>query len=67
MDVLGEIQLSLGHINSRFNSMDERLDSLGAQMAVIDHKVSFGASVEEIHGNPAQPQSSKATQSPLHA
>ena len=25
MDVLGEIQLSLGHINSRFNSMDEQL------------------------------------------
>ena len=30
MDVLGEIQLNLGHINSRFTSMDERLDSLGA-------------------------------------
>ena len=30
IDVLREIQLSLGHINSRFNSMDERLDSLGA-------------------------------------
>ena len=30
MDVLGEIHLSLGHINSRFNSIDERLDSLSA-------------------------------------
>ena len=30
MDVLGEIQLNLGHFNSRFNSMDERLDSLSA-------------------------------------
>ena len=41
MDVLGEIQLSLGHINSRFNSMDERLDSLGAQVVAIDRKVSL--------------------------
>ena len=30
MDVLGEIQLDIGHFNSRFNSMDEGLDSLGS-------------------------------------
>ena len=51
MDVLGEIQLSLSHINSRFISMDERLDFLGAQVAVVDRKVSLGASVEELHGD----------------
>ena len=54
MDVLKEIQLSLDHINFRFNNMDERLDSLGAQVAAIDHKVSLGASMEELHGDPAQ-------------
>ena len=47
--------------------MDERLDSLGAQMEAIDRKVSLGASVEELHGDPAQLRSSKATQSPPHA
>ena len=47
MDVLGEIQLSLDHINSRFNSIDKRLDSLGAQMAAIDRKVSLCASMEK--------------------
>ena len=67
MDVLREIQLSLGHINSRFTSMDERLDSLGAQVAGIDLKMSLGASVEELHGDPAQSRSSKATQLPPHA
>ena len=53
MEVLGEIQLSLGHLNSRFNSMDKHLDSLGAQVAPIDHKVSLGASTEDLHGDPA--------------
>ena len=67
MDVLREIQLSLGHINSRLNSMDECLDSLGTQMAAIDRKVSLGASMEELHGDPAQSRSSEATQSPPHA
>ena len=67
MDVLGEIQLNLGHINSRFNSMDERLDSLDAKMAVINRKVSLSASMEELYGDPAQSRSSEATQSPLHA
>ena len=63
----GEIQLSLGHINLKFNSMDERLDSLGAQVAAIDRKVNLGAIVEEIHGDLAQSRSSEATQSPPHA
>ena len=67
MDVLKEIQLSLGHINSRFTSMDERLDSLGTQVAAIDCKVSVGAIVEELHGDPAQSRSFEATQSPPHA
>ena len=67
MDVLGEIQLSLNHINSRLNSMDEHLNSLGAQVAAIDRKVSLGASVEELHGDPTQSRSSEATQSPPHA
>ena len=67
MDVLREIQLSLGYINSRFNSMDECLDSLGAQVAAIDRKVSLGASMEELYGDPAQLRSFEATQSPPHA
>ena len=67
MDVLGEIQLNLGHFNLRFNSMDERLDSLSAQVVAIDHKVSVGANMEELHGDPAQSQSSEATQSPPYA
>ena len=29
MDVVGEIQLSIGQINTRFESMNERLDLLG--------------------------------------
>ena len=49
------------------NSMDDRFDSLGAQVAAIDCKVSLSASVEEIHGDPAQSRLSKPTQSPLHA
>ena len=51
MDVLAEIQISVGHFNSRFNHMDERLDSLGAQVADIRHLVDLGASAEEIHGD----------------
>ena len=46
--------------------MDERLNSLGAQVAVIDRKVSLGASTEELHGDPAQSWSLEATQSPSH-
>ena len=67
MDVLKEIQPSLCHINSRFNSMNERLDFLGAQVAVIDCKVSLGVSVKELHGDPAQSRSLEATQSPPYA
>ena len=52
MEVLGEIQLSLVHLNSRFNSIDERLDSLATQITVVDRKVSLGAITDEIHGDP---------------
>ena len=47
--------------------MDECLDSLGAQVTIIDRKVSLGASVEELHGDPTQSRSSEVTQSPPHA
>ena len=47
--------------------MHERLNSLGTQVADIDQKVSLGESMEELHGDPAQSRSSKATQSPPHA
>ena len=47
--------------------MDERLDSLGTQMADIRRLVDLGASAEEIHDDPVRSPSSKATQSPLHA
>ena len=47
--------------------MDERLDSLGVQVAVIGHLVDLGASAEEIHGDPVRSPSSEATQSPPHA
>ena len=67
MDVLAELQISIGHLNSRFDRMDERLDSLGAQVTDIRRIVDLGASVEEIHGDPVQSRSSKATQSPFHA
>ena len=67
MDVLGELQLSIGQINTRLDSMNERLDSLGTQVAAIDWKVSLGASMEKLHGDPAQSRSSEATQSPPHA
>ena len=67
MDVLGEIQLGHGHLNSWLNSMDERLDSLGAQVAAIDRKVSLGVSTKELHDDLAQSRSSEAIQSPPHA
>ena len=47
--------------------MDERLDSLGAQVAAIRRLVDLGTSAEEIHGDPVRSPSSKATQSPPHA
>ena len=61
MDVLGEIQLSIGHINTRLNSMDECFDSLGAPVADIDRKVSLRVSAEELHADPTPLRSSKAT------
>ena len=67
MVVLGEIQLGIGHLNSRLNSMDECLDSLDAQVAAIDHKVSLGVSIEELHVDPTPSRLSETTQSPLHA
>ena len=47
--------------------MDERLDSLSAQVADIRRLMDLGASAEEIHGDPVQSPSSEATQSPPHA
>ena len=67
MDVLADLQISIGNLNTQFDRMDERLDSLGAQMAAIRRLVDLGASAEEIHGDAVQSLSSKATQSPPHA
>ena len=67
MDVLGEIQLGISHLNSRLNSMEERLNSLGAQVAEIDRKVSLGVNTEELHADPTPSRSSKTTQSPPNA
>ena len=61
MDVLPELQISVGHLNSQFDRMDERLDSLGAQVADIRRLVDLGASAEEIHGDPVWSPSSEAT------
>ena len=47
--------------------MDERLDSLGAQVDDIRRLVDLGASVEEIHGDPVRSPSSEAIQSPPYA
>ena len=67
MDVLADLQISFGNLNTRFDRIDERLDSLGAQMADIRRLVDLGASAEEIHGDPIRSPSSEATQSPPHA
>ena len=67
MDVLADLQISIGNLNTRFDRMDERLDSLGAQVAVIGHLVDLGASAEEIHGDPVRSPSSETTQSSPHA
>ena len=61
MDVLEDIQISVDHLNSRFDRMDERLDSLGAQMANIHRLVDLDASTKEIHGDPVRSPSSEAT------
>ena len=67
MDVLIDLQISIGNLNTRFDRMDERLDSLGAQVAAICRLVDLGASAEEIHGDPVRSPLSEATQSPPHA
>ena len=67
MDVLVDLQISIGNLNTRFDYMDERLDSLGTQVADIRRLVDLGASAEEIHGDPIRSPSSEVTQSPPHA
>ena len=67
MDVLADIQISIGNLNTRFDHMDERLDTLGTQVANIRRLVDLGASAEETHGDPVRSPSSEATQSQPHA
>ena len=67
MDVLADLQISIGNLNTRFDRINERLESLGAQVADICRLVDLGASAEEIHGDPIRSPSSEATQSPPHA
>ena len=67
MDVLVNIQISIGNLNTRFDRMDERLDMLGTQVADIRRLVDLGASAEEIHGDPVRSPSSEATHSSPHA
>ena len=67
MDVLADLQISIGNLNTRFDRMDERLDVLSTQVADICRLVDLGASAEEIHGDPVRSPSSEATQSPPHA
>ena len=61
MDVLAEIQISVDNLNSRFDRMDERLDSLGAQVTDIRRLVDLGVSAKEIHDDPVRSPSSEAT------
>ena len=67
MDVLADLQISIGNLNTRFDHMDERLDVLSTQVADIHRLVDLGASAEEIHGDPVRSPSLEATQSPPHA
>ena len=67
MDVLAELQISVGHLNSRFYRIDERFDFLGVQVVDIRRIVDLGASAKVIQGDPVQSRSSEATQSPSHA
>ena len=67
MDVLADLQISIGNLNTRFECMDERLDFLGTQVADIRRIVDLGASAEEIRDDPVRSPSSEATQSPPHA
>ena len=64
MEILGQIQLNLDHLNSRFNSMDEHLDSMVTQHASMDRKVRLGAIIDELQADQSLAQLSKATQSP---
>ena len=61
IDVLADLQISIGNLHTRFDRMDERLDVLGTQVADIRHLVDLGASAEEIHGDPVRSPSSEAT------
>ena len=61
MDVLADLQISIGNLNTRFDRMDERLDSFGVQVPAIRRLVDLGASAEEIHGDSIRSPSSKAT------
>ena len=67
MDVLADLQISIGNLHTRFDRMDEHLDVLGTQVVDIFRLVDLGASAEEIHGDSIRSLSSEATQSPPHA
>ena len=67
MDVLADLQISIGNLHTRFDRMDERLDVLGTQVADIHRLVDLGVSAEEIHGDVVRSPSSETTQSPPHA
>ena len=67
MDVLADLQISIGNLNTKFDRMDERLDFLGTQMADIHRIVDLGANAKEIRGDPVRSPSSEATHSPPHA
>ena len=67
MDVLADLQISIGNLNTRFDRMDERFNVLGTQVADIRRLVDLGASAEEIHGAAVRSPSFEATQSPPHA
>ena len=67
MDVLADLQISIGNLNTRFDCMDECLDILGTPVADIRRIVDLGASAEEIRGDLVRSPSSEATHSPPHA
>ena len=47
--------------------MDERLDSMAAQLIFMDRKLDLGANFDEPQADPSPDQSSEATHSPPHA
>ena len=67
MDVLIDLQISIGNLNTRFDRMDECFNILGTQVADIRRIMDLGASAEEIRGDPVRSPSSEATHSPSHA